>query len=77
MKRLGIDWANTIEYPNFGVTTPVPLYGDQLPVNAGSSTNIKVYRAAGSTGSAEIGRIQVSYYVTYKGTKGAGSLVGP
>lgn len=53
------------------------LYGGQLPVDAGSSTNIKVYRSgapAAIANAAEIGRIQVTYYITYKGTKGTSSL---
>ncbi len=78
LKRLGVDWSDTAQYATFGSTPPSPLYGNQLPVNAGSSTNIKIYRTSASqsiTEAAEIGRLQITYYVTYKGAKGTGSLI--
>lgn len=46
LARLGVDWINTKEVTNIGATPPVPLYGGQLPVDAGSSTNIKIYRSS-------------------------------
>ena len=52
LKRLGIDWCNTREITNFYpalATQQQTLYGGQLPVNQGSSTNIKVYRSSNST----------------------------
>lgn len=58
LKRLGIEWCNTIEYSNFETTTPVALYGDQLPVNGGSSSLLKVFRPRSAIGSQNaIGRI--------------------
>ena len=75
LKRLGIEWCNTDEYLNFGVTPPVPLYGGQLPVNNGSSTLLKVFRPDTATATAaQIGRLQVTYYVQYKGAKGVSDL---
>lgn len=74
--RLGIQWFQTDSYPDF--VTDGPSYGGQLPANQGSSTHIKVFRPAEATQiAAEMGRLQVTYYVTYKGTKGTGSLTGP
>jgi len=72
LKRLGINWCSTAEYVQFGANPPQqPLYGEQLPINAGSSTLFKVYRSAAATDTeAEIGRLQVTYYVQYKGAKG-------
>lgn len=75
LARLGIDWINTEEFANFDLNPPVELYGQQLPVDAGSSTNLKLYRSsAASTQPAEIGRLQLTYYIMYKGAKGQGSL---
>lgn len=54
----------------------VPLYGEQLGANQGSSVNLKVYRQTPGA-PATIGRLQVTYYVTFKGNKGANSLVNP
>lgn len=47
--RLGIDWINTDELNDMAGNIPVPLYGTQLPVDAGSSTNIKIYRSSEAT----------------------------
>ncbi len=75
LARLGVDWVNTEEITDFAAIPPVPLYGEQLPVDAGSSTNIKVYRPATNVGvAAQIGRLQLTYYVLYKGAKGTSSL---
>jgi len=77
LKRLGIEWCNTQEFLDgkFNASPPVPLYGGQLPADAGSSTNIKVFRPnQASETAAEIGRLQLTYYVLYKGAKGQGSL---
>ncbi len=66
---------NTEEITDFAAIPPVPLYGEQLPVDAGSSTNLKVYRPATNVGvAAQIGRLQLTYYVLYKGAKGTSSL---
>jgi hypothetical protein len=71
LARLGIDWCDTREITDFGINPPTQLYGEQLPIDAGSSTNIKVYRPATNTiGAAQLGRLQLTYYVLYKGAKG-------
>lgn len=60
LKRLGIEWCDTTEVlaGKFDATPPVSLYGDQLPVNAGSSTLFKVFRPRTATDSVDaIGRI--------------------
>lgn len=54
LARLGIEWCNTDEYKNFKPATVLQataLYGNQLPINQGSSTNLKFYRAQGATGA--------------------------
>ncbi len=52
------------------------MYNQQLTQNQGSSTNIKVFRPRpNSDDAAQLGRLQVTYYVTYKGNKGLSSLV--
>ena len=43
-KKLGIDYANTTEYHNFGANS-VALYGGQLPASTGPSVHFKVYRS--------------------------------
>lgn len=71
LKRLGIEWCNTTEYPDFDLGIPQPLYGDQLPPDAGSSTLLRVYRSSSNVDTnEEIARVQVTYYVQYKGAKG-------
>ncbi len=76
LKRLGIEWASTDELQAFGADPPVPLYGKQLPINDGSSTLIRVIRpATATTVESALARIQLTYYVQYKGTKGVSSLV--
>jgi len=58
LARLGIDWCDTSEIADFGSNPPTQLYGEQLPIDAGSSTNIKVYRPATNvTGAAQLGRL--------------------
>lgn len=75
LRRLGIDWCSTTEYGNFG-TPGTSLYGGQLPPQNGSSTSFRVYRSQqASANQAEVGRIQLTYYVQYKGTKGINPLV--
>lgn len=71
LKRLGIEWCDTREYSDFGQNPPQPLYGEQLPANAGSSTLVRVFRSGTAIGSEQqIGRLQLTYYVQYKGAKG-------
>ncbi len=74
-KRLGIEWCNTTEYGQFGANPPVPLYNGQLGVDSGASTNIKVFRPSTSTATTDqVARLQVTYYVQYKGPKGLNTL---
>lgn len=76
LARQGIEWFNTDEFPQFG--TSDPLYNGQLPKNQGSSTNIAINRPVTATGAdAQLARCEVVYYVTYKGSKGTNSVVGP
>lgn len=76
LRRLGIEWFQTDSYVDFG--TAGPSYGSQLPPDQGSSTHIKVFRPSNATQSdAELGRLQITYYVMYKGTKGLNSLTAP
>lgn len=76
LSRLGIEWFNTDEFPEFNNATT--LYNGQLPKNQGSSTHIALNRPVTATGSdAQLARLEVTYYVTYKGTKGISSLVAP
>ncbi len=58
LKRLGIDWGRCASIVDWNASPPIPLYGGQLPVNAGSSTNVKIYRAGTSVATAtEIARV--------------------
>jgi len=50
LKRLGIEWCDTAELPSF--RGGGDLYGGQLPADAGSSTNVKVYRSTQNTETA-------------------------
>jgi len=80
LARQGVEWFDTIEYTNgdWDASPPVSLYNQQLPPDAGSSTHIKVFRPSTDTGvAATLARLQVTYYVTYKGTKGLGPITKP
>lgn len=71
LKRLGIEWCNTTEYASFS-TPNASLYNGQLPANSGSSTLLKVFRPATNAQASTVGgKIEITYYVTYKGTKGS------
>ena len=74
LARQGVEWFNTEEYSFFnGVDA---MYNQQLTVDQGASTNIKVFRPrTNSDEPAQLGRMQVTYYVTYKGMKGVSSLI--
>ncbi len=75
LKRLGIEWSAAADYFEFDSNPPIPLYGGQLPVNAGSSSILRVYRSGDATDeSAELGRLQLTYYIQYKGAKGLSTL---
>jgi len=66
-------WCNTEEYSNFN--TAGSLYDQQLGPDAGSSTALKVYRSGAQIGTdEEVGRLQITYYVQYKGAKGLNSI---
>jgi len=71
-KKLGIDYFTTSDFPGFGLATE-DLYGGQLPAATGPSVHFKVYRnSVVETGPAC--RMQLTYYVRYRGTKGANDL---
>ena len=74
LKRFGIDYVDTSQFAQFNGSGP--LYGTQLPSDQGSSVNVKVYRASSPPGPTAfpIGRLQVTYYVTYKGNKGVSPI---
>ena len=77
-RRFGIQYCNTEEFELFGlpgtIANPlVPLYADSLPVDAGSSVNVRAYRNKDGTINS-LARLEVSYYVIYKGQKGVNSL---
>ena len=76
-KRLGVYWAPTQEYMDELFNVPAPTYDGQLSVDKGSSVHIKIKRpflADGKKPFADFGKLQVTYYVTFKGQKGAGKL---
>jgi hypothetical protein len=68
-KKLGIDFDTTRNYPNYRLAGGAPLYNGQLPAGQGPSMHFKVFRnAAGVVKTAA--RVQLTYYVKYRGTKG-------
>lgn len=76
LQRLGVDWSTCDAYTAFGSSPPVALYGGQLPITAGSSLWLKVTRSNTAVETkAEIGRLQVTYYITYRGVLGNSSIV--
>lgn len=73
-KKLGIDYAATSEYVAFGASDEA-TYGGQLPAATGPSVHFKCIR--GSINGAytrDACRMQVTYYVRYRGTKGLGGI---
>lgn len=76
MLRQGVEWFDTEEFPQFNGSND--LYNDQLLANSGSSTQIGVYRSrVGILTQQQMCRLELTYYVTYKGTKGESSIIGP
>ncbi len=72
-KKLGIDYAPTDSFSDFANNT-TNLYGGQLPAGTGPSVGYKIFRnTAGAAGPAC--RMQVTYYIRYRGTRGNNSLV--
>ncbi len=75
-RRFGIQYQTTDgEIANFNA--PGTLYGGSLPVNQGSSVNLKVFRQTAPNSANVVGRLLLTYYITYKGNKGDSSLVAP
>ncbi len=74
-RRFGIQYCDTSQFGDFAGANA--LYGTQLQPGQGSSVNLKVYRQEASATANVLGRLQVTYYVTYKGNKGRNSLVNP
>lgn len=75
-KKLGIDFLSTDSFPDFANNT-TNLYGGQLPAGTGPSLHYKVYRNAQGL-AAPAGpscRMQLTYYIRYRGTRGNNSLV--
>lgn len=75
LRRFGIQYCDTVQFPAFAGANE--LYGTQLQAGQGSSVNLKVYRQEQSETPNILGRVQVTYYVTYKGNKGLNSLINP
>ncbi len=71
-QKLGIDQFPTDEYPSFD-SNIVNLYNGQLEAATGPSVHFKVYRNA-TTSTGPSCRMQVTYYIRYRGTKGVNSL---
>lgn len=70
-RRFGIQYCSTSEFTDFNTSSA--LYGGQLQADQGSSQLVRVYR--NTSGSIDnIARLEVTYYVTYKGQKGASSI---
>lgn len=70
-KKLGIDYFTATEFPNFAGVND--LYNDQLAAGTGPSVHFKVYRNSGGVTGPSC-RMQITYYVRYRGTKGANDL---
>jgi len=66
-QKLGIDYFSTEEFQAFN--TVDDLYGGQLPGGTGPSLHFKVFRNNDGIGGPSC-RMQVTYYVRYRGTKG-------
>lgn len=77
LRRFGIQYCSTSEFIAGDFGTSTDLYGAQLLANTGSSVNLKVYRQTAAISENTIGRLQLTYYVTYKGNKGKSSLINP
>ncbi len=68
---MGINWADCSTYTQLSQNPPVPTYNNQLPVDQGSSSQIRVFRKRPDEAlSGIVGRLEVTYYVIYKGQKG-------
>ena len=70
-RRFGIQYCSTDEYQDFNTSSA--LYAGSLPADAGSSLNVKVFRNT-TESLQKLARLEVTYYVTYKGNKGKSSL---
>lgn len=72
LKSFGVDYANTDEYGNWSLPS-ADHYGGQLNTRTddGNSVLIRVNRSETTTPKAgcQIGTVQITYYVTYKGLK--------
>lgn len=76
-KRMGVSWAPTKEFVDGLFNTGVPTYDTQLTIDKGASVHIKIKRALMGDEEkpfADFGKLFVTYYVTFKGVKGIGSL---
>ncbi len=70
-RRFGIQYCSTDEFNDFNSASA--LYAGSLPADAGSSVNVKVFRNSTNT-EQKLARLEITYYVTYKGNKGKSSL---
>ena len=75
-RRFGIQYCSTDEFSAFGTSAgPYPsLYGSSLLPDQGSSVLVRVFRNQTASSDNTLARLEVTYYITYKGNKGASSL---
>lgn len=76
LARAGISWCNTDEYEDVFVNSNLEArdaYNAQLPSGAGSSSIIRLnFQPQTELGQTlPVAKLQVTYYVQYRGTKGA------
>lgn len=68
---MGINWADCTTYDNLSANPPVATYNAQLPVDQGSSSQVRVFRKRPEqAANGIVGRLEVTYYLMYKGQKG-------
>lgn len=74
-RRFGLQYCDTAEFGQWS-TPGQKLYNDQLHANEGSSVAVRVYRNTkpAPSDTIRLATLQVTYYLTYKGTKGGSSL---
>lgn len=76
LKRFGIEYCSTDELLAGNFNGAGPTYGASLLQDQGSSVNCKIFRSSAPIGPTQfaIGRLQVTYYITFKGNKGLSSI---
>lgn len=82
LKKLGIDFCPTNEWLDGRFNGAGPLYGNQLPINKGSSVHIKIdrpsYKDNAALPEAVTCRVVVEWFMVFRGRKGISDIVtGP